>query len=59
MAGLSSKKRKEAPMPATAAGLLRFFEDESTGVKVRPEIVLGASAALIAAVLILRALFPI
>ncbi|BAJ50979.1 preprotein translocase subunit Sec61beta [Candidatus Caldarchaeum subterraneum] len=56
---MSAKKRREAPMPATAAGLLRFFEDESTGVKVRPEIVLGASAALIVAVLILRALFPL
>lgn len=46
-------------MPATAAGLLRFFEEESRGIKVRPEIVLGASAALIVAVIILRAFFPI
>lgn len=56
---MSAKKRKEAPMPATTAGLLRFFEEESKGIKVRPEIVLGVSAAFIVVVLILRAFFPI
>lgn len=45
---MSAKKRKkEAPMPASSAGLLRFFEDETRGVKVRPEIIVGISAALI------------
>lgn len=34
-------------MPASSAGLLRFFEDESRGVKVRPEIVVGISVGLI------------
>ncbi|MEM1948413.1 MAG: preprotein translocase subunit Sec61beta [Candidatus Caldarchaeum sp.] len=56
---MSAKKKKEAPMPATAAGLLRFFEEESKGIKVRPEIVVGASIALIVTVLVLRAFFPI
>jgi preprotein translocase subunit Sec61beta len=46
-------------MPASGAGLLRFFEEESKGVKVRPEIVIGLSAALIAVVTILRALAPV
>jgi len=43
------KKRsrsREAPMPAASAGLLRFFEEESEGFKVRPEIVVLLSVAL-------------
>jgi preprotein translocase subunit Sec61beta len=34
-------------MPAASAGLLRFFEEETPGVKVRPEVVLLLSVALI------------
>ncbi|MEM3672636.1 MAG: preprotein translocase subunit Sec61beta [Candidatus Bathyarchaeia archaeon] len=45
---MSKKKRKEsAPMPAASAGLLRFFEEETEGVKVRPEILIGFAIALI------------
>lgn len=44
-----SKKRKEssAPMPAASAGLLRFFEEETEGIKVRPEILMVLAVALI------------
>lgn len=41
------KKKKEAPMPAASAGLLRFFEEETEGIKVRPEILVGLAIALI------------
>ena len=41
------KKKKEAPMPAASAGLLRFFEEETEGIKVRPEILMGFAMALI------------
>ena len=41
------KKDKSAPMPAASAGLLRFFEEETEGVKVRPESLVGLTAALI------------
>jgi len=34
-------------MPAASAGLLRFFEEETEGVKIRPEILMGAAVALI------------
>ncbi len=34
-------------MPAASAGLLRFFEEETEGVKVRPELLVVASIALI------------
>lgn len=41
------KKKKEAPMPAASAGLLRFFEEETEGVKVKPELLVGFAVALI------------
>ncbi len=34
-------------MPAASAGLLRFFEDETPGIKVRPEVVLLLAIVLI------------
>lgn len=46
--GMSSKKNN-APMPASSAGLLTFFNEETQGVKIRPEIVLISSIVLIAA----------
>ena len=54
---MSSKKKKENPLPASSAGLLRFFEDETEGVKVRPEIVLATSISLILVSIILNLLF--
>ena len=41
------KKRSEGPMPAASAGLLRFFEEETEGVKVRPEILMFFAVMLI------------
>jgi preprotein translocase subunit Sec61beta len=35
-------------MPAASAGLLRFFEEETPGVKVRPEVVVMISIGLVA-----------
>ena len=34
-------------MPAASAGLLRFFEEETEGIKVRPEMLVGFAIALI------------
>jgi len=34
-------------MPAASAGLLRFFEEETEGVKVKPEILVAFAIALI------------
>ncbi len=42
------RRRREAPMPATGAGLLRFFEEDTSGIRVRPEIVLALAISLIA-----------
>jgi len=50
-------KKKNAPLPASSAGLLRFFEDETEGVKIRPQLVLAASMALIFASLVINVFF--
>jgi preprotein translocase subunit Sec61beta len=41
------KKESQGPMPAASAGLLRFFEEETEGIKVRPELLVILSIALI------------
>jgi len=41
------RRRREAPMPAAGAGLLRFFEEETLGLKLKPEIVLVFAISLI------------
>jgi preprotein translocase subunit Sec61beta len=54
-----SSKKKNAPLPASSAGLLRFFEDETKGVKVKPEFVLVIAGAVIGASMMIRILFPV
>lgn len=51
-----SKKKREGPMPVTGAGLVRFFEEDTKGVKIRPEIIVMMTVSLIAIVLIARIL---
>ena len=36
-------KKTNAALPASSAGLLRFFEDETKGIKVNPKIVIKIS----------------
>jgi preprotein translocase subunit Sec61beta len=52
------KKEKKSPMPAASAGLLRFFEEETEGIKVRPEILVVLAVALIVVAVLARAIFP-
>jgi preprotein translocase subunit Sec61beta len=47
MSKSKKKKEKSSPMPAASAGLLRFFEEETEGIKVRPEILIGFAITLI------------
>ena len=54
-----SSKKKNAPLPASSAGLLRFFEDETKGGKVKPEIVVGVTGGLIAISILTRVIFPV
>jgi preprotein translocase subunit Sec61beta len=47
--GMSRKKKRDsgAPMPAASAGLLRFFEEETKGIQIKPELIVVLSIALI------------
>ena len=46
--GVRKKKKKEGTrMPAQGAGLLRFFEEDTRGVKVKPELAVILAVALI------------
>ena len=40
-------EKNSNPLPASSAGLLRFFEDETKGVKVSPKIVVVVPISLI------------
>jgi len=44
---MSKKKKESSPMPAASAGLLRFFEEETEGVKIRPELLMVLAVTLI------------
>lgn len=55
------QKRRErtAPMPAASAGLLRFFEEETQGIKIRPELVVVLAVSLILAVIMASVFFAV
>jgi preprotein translocase subunit Sec61beta len=53
------KKQQSTGMPQSSAGLMRFFQDETNGIKIRPEFAIGAAVVLIVTVLAARIFFPI
>ncbi|MCZ6613060.1 MAG: preprotein translocase subunit Sec61beta [Thaumarchaeota archaeon] len=53
----TSRKQRTEALPASSAGLLRFFEDETHGVKIRPEYVIAFGAAIGLASILLRIFF--
>jgi len=56
--GMSRKKKDSNPgMPASSAGLIRFFQDEAYGMKIKPEIVVASAITLILAVIMAHMLF--
>jgi preprotein translocase subunit Sec61beta len=52
------KKKDTGPMPAASAGLLRFFEEETEGIKMRPELLVVFSVALIVLSVMAKIFFP-
>ena len=44
-------------MPAASAGLLRFFEEETEGIKIRPELLVVFSVSLIVLSVLAKVLF--
>jgi len=60
MASVMSKKRKDTgPMPAASAGLLRFFEEETEGIKIRPELLMALSVTLIVVSVLAKIFIPL
>ncbi len=55
--GMRKRKKDNSPMPAASAGLLRFFEEETEGIKVRPELLVGMSVALIVVSVLAKVFF--
>ena len=45
-------------MPAASAGLLRFFEEETEGVKIRPELLVVLSVSLVVLSVLAKIFFP-
>jgi preprotein translocase subunit Sec61beta len=53
------RRRDEAPMPAASAGLLRFFEEDTPGIKLSPQLVVISGIMLVALALLAYFLLPI
>ena len=51
------KRREGVGMPAQGAGLLRFFEEDTRGVKVRPELAVILAIGLIVASIVAQVFF--
>jgi preprotein translocase subunit Sec61beta len=56
---MSKKKKDQAPMPAASAGLLRFFEEETEGIKIRPELLVVFAVALVVVSVLAKVFFPV
>ncbi|MFW9920537.1 MAG: preprotein translocase subunit Sec61beta [Candidatus Thorarchaeota archaeon] len=52
------RKRGDGPMPSGGAGLIRFFEDETPGIKVGPTLVIIFSAILVVITVLAHILYP-
>jgi preprotein translocase subunit Sec61beta len=57
--GMRRKKSEQGPMPAASAGLLRFFEEETEGVKIRPELLVAIAVSLIVVSVLAKVFFPV
>ena len=51
------KKESKSPMPAASAGLLRFFEEETEGVKIRPEVLMVLAISLVVVSVLAKVFF--
>lgn len=49
-------RRREERMPATGAGLIRYFQEEGSGIKISPKVVMIFTIGVIVFEVILRVL---
>jgi preprotein translocase subunit Sec61beta len=47
-------RRRDERMPATGAGLIRYFQEEGHGIKISPKVVLVFTAGVIVFEVVLR-----
>jgi preprotein translocase subunit Sec61beta len=59
MSKREKRRRDEAPMPAASAGLLRFFEEDTPGIKLSPQLVVITGVGLVVLALIAYFLLPV
>ena len=52
------KRERKSPMPAQSAGLLRFFEEETQGIKIKPEVLVILTVSLVIAAVLIKLIFP-
>lgn len=57
MSKREKKRERRAPMPAASAGLLRFFEEETRGIRVKPELAVISAVILILACVLAQLYF--
>jgi len=50
-------KKRDGPMPSGGAGLIRFFEDETPGIKVGPTTVVILASILVVATVVSHVLY--
>lgn len=51
-------KKRDSRGFQSAAGLIRYFEEEKTGVKIDPKVVIGMAIATAVIVTALKILYP-
>jgi len=51
-----SDSKKQAPMPMSGAGLMRFFEDDTHGIKIKPHYIVISSVVLMSVVILAHVL---
>jgi len=51
------KRERKSPMPAQSAGLLRFFEEETRGIRVKPELAVILAVALVLVCILAQVFF--
>ncbi len=49
-------RRREERLPPSGAGLMRYFSEEGSGIKVSPKVVVGFSLSSILLVILLHLL---
>lgn len=54
MSGRRSRRKSGTPGPPTSAGLLRFFEEESLGIKIKPRTLIALTVAFIVICLLIQ-----